>query len=484
MWGKGLKKATLLIAGLLLVVLASTEYYRAWHISMTHDESYSFTRYVMHPYLNIIFYVDIIILPNNHVLNTIGMKLFSWLFGIHPFVLRLTNLIAFTGLCYSAFNWAKKQAGYLLILPCLAILLLNPYQLDFFILARGYGLGMCLMLIGMFNADLLWRKDDRKPEDYYPALIFAALAVWANFSFLNFYLAFIAVIELMIWQDNRNRQTIKNFLNLQVQKPVIIVSLALFGLIIRPLIKILMAHQLYGGMDGFWVDTATSLITLTTYERPLPEVIAILKIVVVLVIATAVLLAFIQLITGGTKKAGPLLSALMFLILPAWIFLAQHQLLHSEFPEGRTGVYFIPLFLFLVVRLIMALPRLFLLPAYGMAFCCLLNVVASTKMNYVLEWKYDMHTKDAMLLIKNGINETRTGSGNIDLGSNPLFEPSINFYRIYYKMDCIKELDRDGFVKGVNYKYVYTLNDDREHTSNTTPIHEFTETNTVLLVRN
>src|SRR5687768_13699820 len=66
--------------------------YRAYVLSFTFDESFSYTAYATRTVPEILgFYLPT---ANNHLLNSLLMKLSDNLFGNHPFALRLPNLLA------------------------------------------------------------------------------------------------------------------------------------------------------------------------------------------------------------------------------------------------------------------------------------------------------------------------------------------------------------------------------------------------------
>jgi hypothetical protein len=441
--------------------LAVFEYFRAYNIGMTCDESYSFTRYVDHPYLDIIFYHNIIILPNNHVLNTIGMKFFSSLFGCHAFVLRLTNLIAFTCYCLFFLHWLRKRCEAVSFFAFFALLFLNPYLLDFFILARGYGLGTCLMMMSLFAADLLRTKTNIRTADYFLPLTLAMLSVWANFAFLNFYLGFIASIEvLIIYQYFRLQRNFKQLMFPQI--PVFVVSTLLLLLIYQPMHKIIAAHQLYGGMDGFWHDTVQSLILSSFYETHYPQWVLFLT---NSFIAASVFLSLIIIIYSATKGMAilkdELFHAVCCLLIPALANTAEHWLFNTEFPEDRTGVYYIPLYAFFLIMLLRRLPfKINMAVSYLLTVLVAINFFLNTSMRYVVEWKYDTNTGKMMNDLKQLLPDCNKTGQKVFLGCNPLFEPTISYYRRYLKLDCIEELDKDGMVAGVKYNYLYVLMND------------------------
>ena len=121
---------------------------RAYLLCFTWDESYSYLEYVRHsswlqPHLNNMS-------ANDHSLNTWLMKICSGSFGISELSLRLPNL--FAHLFYLFFSTQLVRVFSSNIHKLLAFVLLNcnPYILDFFSAARGYGLSMGLIMAALY----------------------------------------------------------------------------------------------------------------------------------------------------------------------------------------------------------------------------------------------------------------------------------------------------------------------------------------------
>ncbi len=66
--------------------------YKASLTSFTHDESYTYLHYVHQPVKDIITYKDPF--TNNHILNTLLMKVSEKAFGNSEIVLRLPNILS------------------------------------------------------------------------------------------------------------------------------------------------------------------------------------------------------------------------------------------------------------------------------------------------------------------------------------------------------------------------------------------------------
>ncbi len=126
-------------AGLIFLLMAL----RAWYIPFSHDETATFFYYIQSgnylPYKAHVY-------TNNHVLNSALSHCFYSLFGSHPFVLRLPNLLAFGLLVWGIQRHFifLKNLGAKLVLSSLFLLSFN--FLDIFELCRGYGLSMAFMV--------------------------------------------------------------------------------------------------------------------------------------------------------------------------------------------------------------------------------------------------------------------------------------------------------------------------------------------------
>lgn len=90
------RRWTLWIAALLLCLLFGVNVYRAETQSITVDEAFTHTRFVVPPFAAMHTFYD----AGNHVLNTLLAKLSVSLFGVSELALRLPSLLG--GLLYFA----------------------------------------------------------------------------------------------------------------------------------------------------------------------------------------------------------------------------------------------------------------------------------------------------------------------------------------------------------------------------------------------
>jgi len=135
------------LLGTLVFIYAS---YRSVILDFTHDESSTFLKSVQLSVWEIISYQNAGD-ANNHILNTLLMKLSNAIFGPQEWALRLPNILAH-GLfvLFSYFIVQRTLSKSFVALLTFALINLNPYLLDFFSVARGYGLGMGLMMASLY----------------------------------------------------------------------------------------------------------------------------------------------------------------------------------------------------------------------------------------------------------------------------------------------------------------------------------------------
>jgi hypothetical protein len=149
----------------------------AFNMDLTHDEAYSFKL------IKTNYYRAMPGSANTHWLNSFFMKLFSLLFGDAPGYLRLHLVLAFPFFAQAIYRLALliDQKSGQFVFYCLV--LFNPYLLDFFSVARGYGLALLfqawtlLLLIQAARTPFQYRK-------WVAVAAVAALAIGANLSYL------------------------------------------------------------------------------------------------------------------------------------------------------------------------------------------------------------------------------------------------------------------------------------------------------------
>lgn len=197
-----LQNKIFLILGLFFLFLVYTACQNMLTRSPEYDEIWTLRNYAALPAGKILSDVAT---PNNHVLNTLGIKWFGNIFGLGPFTLRLPALLGFAGL----FLILLRTSERFLKNPALKILLTAGVLLDGMILhyaetARGYSLQVCfasgLLLALLCYADC--RAEDRKWNA--AAWLLCALGSCLSVSSGILFAAFLTGLWILLFIPFRN----------------------------------------------------------------------------------------------------------------------------------------------------------------------------------------------------------------------------------------------------------------------------------------
>lgn len=167
---------------------------RAEMLHMTHDEAYSFFN------IKKFWHVQFLCNANSHWINSLAMKISVLLGGENPVELRWFSLVSAAGFFFSAFFLINNLNGAILKAFAFSIIILNPFVLDYFILARGYASGLFFESVSI----LLFIANLNKGKKYFLhwSLICAGLSAIANFNFFYFFAAFSLIF--FYWEYFRN----------------------------------------------------------------------------------------------------------------------------------------------------------------------------------------------------------------------------------------------------------------------------------------
>ena len=193
----GAELTTLICYGLVAALTAAYIVARAFLVPMTYDEAATYIRYIdAGPWALFDFSV-----ATNHFLNTVLTRLSSQLMGDAPWALRLPNLLAGFGYLVFAGALVRRADRGIVGLAGFALMVANPYLLDYFALSRGYGLAIALLTASLYFV-LRWLEEPPEAPGARRLLAwglgFAAAAVMATFTVLP---AFLAMLLLVIVRE-------------------------------------------------------------------------------------------------------------------------------------------------------------------------------------------------------------------------------------------------------------------------------------------
>jgi uncharacterized membrane protein len=436
------------------VFLLSYTLARGYLLSFTHDESLTYNLIIHDSFMQIVSNNTPYLSANNHILNTLLMKISERLLGTSEFALRIFSPLAHLAFLVYSYKLLKSIPQKTIVICGFILVNINPYLLDFFSLARGYGMAIALMTVSIYYMSC-YLKNSRLTS---LALTFAAagFAVLANFGMLYFLLSLFAVYELNLVYTTKAMLTQQQFF--KKNRPVLITLTVMAVICYEPVRKLVVFHELYvGGEIGFWHDTVTSLVTTFLYGKAYSALWTIPVLIAVVILFFGTLAVFGKAVFKRISPAHPLafgFISLLILVLVIFLSVTLHLFSAAKLLQERYALFIVPLFALSVSCFMSAIALRFrLIPRLLMcilAMLFMLHFALSINFQYTLNWQYDAATKAMLRRLE---NEPRTNNGQTRLGITWFFEPTINFYCTTHKLYWLKKVTRGG-TKG-NYDYYY-----------------------------
>ncbi len=378
------KSILFVLAGLLFIYVAV----RAFLLNLTPDEVFSMQLSV-HPFT--VYpetYTDLA--ANHHWLNSWGMWLFSGIFGDSAFVLRLPNVLA-----YLVYLWFTYRLSALLAPPkyvVIAFLLLNvhPYMLDFFSLARGYGLALAGIMAAVFYLISFVKTGEIRLA--YFSFLAIALALLSNFNTLPLFL----IITALLIAASFPFSGIVPKVSFRYRDPLFLFlgGAALLALILPHIFAMKDAEALYYGSPELWEGTVNTLATSVAYNAPYAGNNHFVSLKPVIHFMNAVIIAGI--IIWFRQKEMPLsdrfLDQLPVLLFPALliVLVLQHYLLDVLYPINRTALPVFILYLLAFSRSLLFICNSFRYLKYIPYFVALpfaVHFAFMANSSHTLEWR-------------------------------------------------------------------------------------------------
>ena len=464
------------------VGLLASSVHRAATFPFTHDESLSFAIFSWEPAWGAA--------ANNHLLNTRLMQWCSMLFGNAELSLRLPNILAHGMYLMCTLVFLKRFQHPVLQVAGFVMLNLNPLLLDFFFLARGYGLALAFLMVSLY---LLVRAFEEKRswgfEKYvYLSVSAGSLAVLANFTFLNYYLPLLLASTWLLLTDASLRRFSRS------RMPAAIALFSASGLFLAIILfKVIQLQRRgnpsFGGHVGFISDTVHSLVRGSLYSISYAH--ATDQAISALLMGLFVGLLLLGLYLCCWQKEVPLFGLLLLMLASAAALpLLQHHLFHTLFPMERTALYYLPLYAVVLLSAFHVLTGLLsrrwtkivvlILPAV-IATALSWHFYRSFSMDSCYTWGHDAHN-DEILDIINRDREGHFPGRPVSLDNSWVLEPSLNFYRITRHYTWLAPVTREP-ISSDDSDYIYAFESDVEELprDNHIRLAFYPDTQTVLL---
>ena len=458
--------------------------------SFTHDESFSYMHFVHYSFMDIISHVNPY--SNNHLLNSLLMKYSEILFGSSEIALRLPNLIMLAVFFIYLFLLFKEYSQILFI-GIFILICTNWHLIDFFGLARGYGLSIGFMTMSLYH--LIQSFNTNKNKHLICFNLCALLAILSNFTMLNFYIAGILVFNFVKFLECRF--VINEKYNLLKSNKI---NLILFGVLLivlyEPVRRVIKFNSLdFGGKNGFVSDTISSLINISFGNTWIDSLeMKILQAVFLVLILIPLFIISRKIILKDDdffKNAKSLTIVNLILVVILLETLIQHYFFNTDYLIGRFSLFLYPLFVLNVAFLLEYLfkgSNLFL--KIGMSIVYLLALLSAVKFysNINLyscgEWSYDKETKNVMKQLIVDYKSSNSNQDKIKLGVNTLFKPTANFYIETLHINWLLPTEKDSATNNDNYYYIFNSDLQKLNLKNYKVIFSSPETKSRLIKNN
>ncbi len=367
-----------------LLLLAYTTA-RAITVSFSWDESWTWVHHVSKN----MFYQDAFgkMGGNHHLLNVWLMWLCNKLFGDGTLSLRLPNLMAHALYLYASGRIALKARSGILAVAVFILLNLHPYLLDFFSLARGYGLGCGFMMASLWQA-VQYVQGEQEVRRVKWAAVFAGLAAMSQVIMINYLLA-LGLAFLLTWAVWASRGKLvpwkKNLIALCIPCAI---GLAL---ILPNALGLFHGGGLDFGCDAFWNCMVRTIGEKVLYHQPYAwPVLRIMAVALACVAAVCAATLVAAMRSGWTGRLRPMAFGVLVLGGCLLSVLLQQLLFGVPLPQTRTGLFLLPLLAYVTAAAFIAWPKPARIPAAAASLLCLpliYHQAGSTNFTYAVEWK-------------------------------------------------------------------------------------------------
>lgn len=452
-----------LVMALIGAVILSYAVYRAAVASFTHDESFTYLQYAHDDGWDL--YTMAEPYTNNHVLNSLGMKYASLVFGDSELALRLPNLLLLVVYMVYAGLLFRNSTMWIAI-PAFVVLCTSTVMIELFTLARGYGLSFGFMLMAVYHATRVVRSGGRWHIVAFHLAM--ALAVLANFTMLPVYVSGLATF-LLIALLRRKHDTDHRRISWRAVITHVVMLVAMGAFLWAPVHSVLRANTFDFGGQGFYGDTVRTMVHASVPAIPMGAgLLLVLQVIYTLVVVMAGVIVMRRALAGDRdlfQRDSEFAICTILLIMVCAALVAQHLLIGSGYPEARFAIYLLPLFLLVVMFLLRYVNLRW--GTRSAAYCSIaLGLFSAWSFHRTSspyrssEWPYDVQTDEAMSVLRADLS-ARGGSDTVRIGNSWYLEPALNFYRETWKMIRLAPAHRDGLDPMDDYRYLHI--DDPHH---------------------
>lgn len=371
-----------------------------------------------------------IISANDHFLNSQLMRFCMAVFGESEWSLRLPNMLSFGLFGVAGFRLLKPIQEPVLFTIGSLLFFFQPFVLEFFSLARGYGLGLSFAIFALAIA-----MEDGKTKEWVKSLsilVLLSLAVMANAVYFNFAAGLLLWLTFSAWRSNR-----------------VLVAVYGIGLLIMGFSTFFYLYDLAAvqGLqlgtnsisDAFW-RTVNKMSYWSKSRYTLHQY------VVFAIFTLGLITLFWNLFKRSIQSRTLTLLVVCALMLLGWV--VEHLLFKSHFPQGRM-ILILPvllglIFIYSAFDLLQKPHKWMKWPVLVMGTVAVINMAFAINFNHTVQWSSDTPVKSLVMDVKPGAVPVR-----VEL-SKRLF-PVAKYYvhRLHRKIDLVPFTDNPPLTSSV-----------------------------------
>lgn len=423
-----IKTARWFLAGLLAVNLV-----RAMTQSVTPGEAWNYDRFIGPAWSEALARFDV----NNHVLNTLLVRISTATFHLTELSLRLPSLLAGLLYLWVVFRMARRWFGDgLPFLAVIGLLTLNPLVVDAVSEARGHGMALASW---MWALELLLESvQSFSATKLKLAGMCLGLSVSASLAFTAPACALLAVF--LLWMGGA-----AEFRSHRLAMPlVVIVFLTAFVLLSIPLNH---AQWKTLGVGATSLRQTVNEITALSLGTSLKGIAATARVGLALLAVAGVFAS----VRHWRRQDGAIIAFPgATLALTLVLLIAAHRWLRTPFPQ-EGAIYLIPL-------TVLAVTSIILKGNNNAAQIAFLSISALLLARYVTEFPFGMYAAGRQFSGARTLAKTlraHAGRGNVRIGASLAAEPIISYYRTRYRQLNWQPIERQPLT-GVYDYYVLT----------------------------
>lgn len=426
---------------------------RSYFLQITHDEAWSFR-------LVDIFYLNAMGgLANTHWLNSFFIKIWSIAIGNDPWMLRIHSVLSFILYSYFLFRFYKKLNFISSKILLISFFIVNLFALEYFSLARGYGLTLAFFLGAIFYAYKFVFENDFEIKYFNKSLILGAISIAANYASFFHYSALITIMLLFVIINEKSLKVVftrKYFFGISIY-----FSVSLITIINLILIDIYGNDLRFGADNSFIFETLASIFVNAFYIQEFyPYQAHCLKpfYPIAVILFSIIIISSIWALIAKNQKL--IFFSILFFI-PYFLNHLVYYLFDKPFPIGRTALILIPAIFFIIIFVFESLKfeRIKIMLSLFLIISSSVLVFSRANLKYSFAWKHQSEMKKVLNFM---LNQKDIENSNIAMGMYSYaiyyhYYNHINPDKYNFNVLSVKELHHYGkndSAKILNYDYL------------------------------